>query len=171
MSPRRPSARSPTPSTGRGPKTTLCRLLLPLAGCASPEELLQGLSRGLVPPPAAALLVLQAAESGDGARWSIVLRAGVALGESAAVVARRLGLHREAFEVVMAAACPGRNHLLETTLADVLHHVAPRATPVHLTCNRRSARPWRLLELAGACPGPAVRDRLVASSQGLTVSG
>jgi N-acetylglucosamine kinase-like BadF-type ATPase len=147
-------------------------LLPPLAGCVSPEELLQGLSRGLVPLPAAAPLVLQEAESGDGACRSIVLRAGVALGESAAVVARRLGLHREAFEVVLAGGLfQGRNHLLETTLVDVLHQVAPRATPVHLTCKPVVGAALEALELAGARPGPAVRDRLVASSQGLAVSG
>jgi N-acetylglucosamine kinase-like BadF-type ATPase len=158
--------------TGRGPKTTLCRLLPPLAGCASPEELLQGLSRGLVPLPAAAPLVLQEAESGDGACRSIVLRAGVALGESAAVVARRLGLHRQAFEVVLAGGLfQGRNHLLETTLADVLHQEAPRATPVHLTCKPVVGAALEALDLAGVGPGPEVRDRLVASSEGLAVSG
>jgi hypothetical protein len=45
--------------TGRGPATSLSRLLPPLAGCASAEQLLQRLSRGLVPLPEAAPLVLR----------------------------------------------------------------------------------------------------------------
>ena len=65
----------------------------------------------------------------------------------------------------------GRNHLLETTLADVLHQEAPRATPVHLTCKPVVGAALEALELAGVGPGPEVRDRLVASSAGLAVSG
>jgi N-acetylglucosamine kinase-like BadF-type ATPase len=157
--------------TGRGPQTTLSRLLPPLAGCASPEQLLQGLSRGLVPLPASAPLVLQEAETGDAACRAIVLRAGVALGESAAVVARRLGLRHESFETVMAGGLfSSRNQLLETTLADILHQVAPRATPVHLTCKPVVGAAVEALDLAGVHPGPEVRDRLVASSRGLAIS-
>jgi hypothetical protein len=64
----------------------------------------------------------------------------------------------------------GRNDLLETTLADVLHQVAPLAAPVHLTCKPVVGAAMEALELAGAHAGPEVRDRLVASSQGLTVA-
>jgi N-acetylglucosamine kinase-like BadF-type ATPase len=157
--------------TGRGPRTTLSRLLPPLAGCASPEELLQALSRGLVPLPAAAPLVLQEAAAGDAACRAIVLRAGVALGESAAVVARRLGLDHERFEVVMAGGLfHSRNDLLETTLADVLHQVAPLAAPVHLTCKPVVGAVLEALDLTGADATPDVRDRLVATSSGLAIS-
>jgi len=87
--------------TGRGPATTLSELLPPLAGCASPVELLQRLSRGAIPLPPAAPLVLGQAAAGDPACREIVMRAGAALGSSAALVARRLGLDREVFETVM----------------------------------------------------------------------
>ena len=157
--------------TGRGPPTRLSRLLPPLVGCASPAQLLQGLSRGLVPLPAAAPLVLQEAGSGDAACRAIVLRAGVALGESAAVVARRLALDHEAFEVVLAGGLfQSRNQLLETTLADILHQVAPGAVPVHLTCKPVVGAALEALDLAGAATGAETRDRLIASSQGLAVS-
>jgi hypothetical protein len=49
---------------GRGPATTLSELLPPLAGCSSPVELLQRLSRGAIPLPLAAPLVLQEAAAG-----------------------------------------------------------------------------------------------------------
>ena len=157
--------------TGRGPATSLSRLLPQLAGCDAPEELLQRLSRGLVALPEAAPLVLRQAEAGDPACRAIVLQAGAALGDAAAVVARRLDLQHEGFEVVMAGGLfAGRNRLLETTLADTLHRVAPRAAPVHLTCQPVVGAALEALELAGSPTTPGVRDRLVASSQGLAVS-
>jgi N-acetylglucosamine kinase-like BadF-type ATPase len=157
--------------TGRGPATSLSRLLPPLAGCDTPEELLQRLSRGLVALPEAAPLVLRQAEAGDPACRAIVLQAGAALGDAAAVVARRLDLQHETFEVVLAGGLfAGRNRLLETTLADALHRVAPRAAPVHLTCQPVVGAALEALELAGSPTTPGVRDRLVASSQGLAVS-
>jgi N-acetylglucosamine kinase-like BadF-type ATPase len=157
--------------TGRGPATSLSRLLPPLAGCARPEELLQGLSRGLVPLPPAAPLVLAEAEAGDPACQAIVDRAGAALGGSAAAVARRLGLQGERFELVMAGGLfAGRNRLLETTLAAALRRVAPLADPVHLGCRPVVGAALQALELAGAATGPEVRGRLVASSSpGLAV--
>ena len=156
--------------TGRGPATTLSRLLPPLAGCAEPRELLQALSRGLVALPAAAPLVLAEAEAGDAAAQAIVLRAGTSLGEAAALVAGRLELGTEPFEVVMAGGLfAGRNRLLETTLVEVLHRVAPRATPVHLHCQPVVGAALEALELGGIPAAPEVRDRLIASSQGLAV--
>jgi N-acetylglucosamine kinase-like BadF-type ATPase len=156
--------------TGRGPATSLTGMLPRLAGCAGPEELLQALSRGLVPLPPAAPLVLAQAEAGDPACLAIVHRAGVSLGEAAAVVARRLKLQQEAFELVMAGGLfAGRNRLLETTLIGVLHQVAPQATPVHLEGKPVAGAALEALELAGVRATPEVRDRLIASSQGLAV--
>jgi N-acetylglucosamine kinase-like BadF-type ATPase len=156
--------------TGRGPQTSLSRLLPPLAGCAGPQELLQALSRGLVALPAAAPLVLAEAEAGDAAAQAIVLRAGTSLGEAAALVAGRLDLDGEPFEVVMAGGLfAGRNRLLETTLVEVLHRVAPRAAPVHLRCQPVVGAALEALDLCGPPAAPEVRDRLIASSQGLAV--
>jgi N-acetylglucosamine kinase-like BadF-type ATPase len=150
--------------TGRGPATTLSELLPPLAGCASPVELLERLSRGAVPLPPAAPLVLQEAAAGDPASTAIVIRAGTALGESAALVARRLGMDRTAFELVMAGGLfRGGSRLLETTLTGALHRVAPLARPVLLACKPVVGAVLEALELAGAGTGPAVRERLVAS--------
>jgi len=157
--------------TGRGPATTLSELLPALAGCASPVELLRRLSRGAIPLPPAAPLLLREAAAGDPACRAIVVRVGAALGESAAVVARRLGLHHQAFEMVMAGGLfRGRSRLLETTLADALHQVAPRAVLVRLACKPVVGAVIEALELAGAETGPDVRERLVASSQGVAVT-
>ena len=157
--------------TGRGPATSLSRLLPPLAGCASAEQLLQRLSRGLVPLPEAAPLVLQEAEAGDPACRQIVLHAGASLGESAAVVARRLGLGGQRFELVMAGGLfRSRNQLLEGALVDTMARQAPQAVPVHLTCRPVVGAALDALDLAGLPTDPEVRDRLVASSEGLAVA-
>lgn len=157
--------------TGRGPATSLSRLLPPLAGCASAEQLLQRLSRGLVPLPEAAPLVLQEAEAGDPACRQIVLHAGASLGESAAVVARRLGLGGQRFEMVMAGGLfRSRNRLLEGTLVDTMARQAPQAVPVHLTCRPVVGAALDALDLAGLPTDPGVRDRMVASSEGLAVA-
>jgi N-acetylglucosamine kinase-like BadF-type ATPase len=154
--------------TGRGPATSLSELLPPLAGCGSPVELLQRLSRGAIPLPPAAPLVLGQAAAGDPACREIVMRAGAALGSSAALVARRLGLNREVFETVMAGGLfRGRSRLLEATLADELHRVAPGAVPVRLACKPVIGAVIEALELAGADTGEQVRERLVASFQGV----
>jgi N-acetylglucosamine kinase-like BadF-type ATPase len=156
--------------TGRGPATSLSRLLPPLAGCGGPDELLQALSRGLVALPAAAPLVLAEAEAGDPAAQEIVNRAGTSLGEAAALVAGRLDLGQAPFEVVMAGGLfAGRSQLLETTLVEILHRVAPRATPVHLRCKPVVGAALEALDLGGLATTPEVRDRLIASSQGLAV--
>jgi N-acetylglucosamine kinase-like BadF-type ATPase len=154
--------------TGRGPATSLSELLPPLAGCGSPVELLQRLSRGAIPLPPAAPLVLGQAAAGDPACREIVMRAGAALGSSAALVARRLGLDSEVFETVMAGGLfRGRSRLLEATLADELHRVAPGAVPVRLACKPVIGAVIEALELAGADTGEQVRERLVASFQGV----
>jgi N-acetylglucosamine kinase-like BadF-type ATPase len=154
--------------TGRGPATSLSELLPPLAGCGSPVELLQRLSRGAIPLPPAAPLVLGQAAAGDPACREIVIRAGAALGSSAALVARRLGLDREVFETVMAGGLfRGRSRLLEATLADKLHRVAPGAVPVRLASKPVIGAVIEALELAGADTGEQVRERLVASFQGV----
>jgi len=61
----------------------------------------------------------------------------------------------------------GRNRLLETTLVEVVRRVAPHATPVHLRCKPVVGAALEALELAGLPATPDVRDRLIASSQGL----
>ena len=150
--------------TGRGQPTTLSQLLPPLAGCASPVELLHRLSRGAIALPPAAPMVLAEAADGDPACEAIVVRVGTALGSSAALVARRLGMDRQAFEMVMAGGLfRGRSQLLETTLTGVLHRAAPLARPVLLACKPVIGAVIEALELAGADTGPAVRERLVAS--------
>jgi N-acetylglucosamine kinase-like BadF-type ATPase len=153
--------------TGRGPATSLTELLPPLAGCSSPRELLQRFSRNAVPLPPAAPLVLREAAAGDEACRAIVVAAGTALGEAAALVARRLGMEREAFDMVMAGGLfRGRSRLLEATLAGVLRRVAPEAVPVRLACRPVVGAVIEALLLAGVEVSSDVRRQLAAGSGG-----
>jgi N-acetylglucosamine kinase-like BadF-type ATPase len=153
--------------TGQGPATSLSELLPPLAGCASPRELLHRLSRGTIALPPAAPLVLQEAAAGDEACRAIVTAAGSALGKAGALVARRLGMEREPFDMVMAGGLfRGGSRLLETTLAAALHQVAPRAVPVRLACKPVVGAVIEALLLAGVEVSPEVRGRLVEASAG-----
>jgi len=153
--------------TGRGPATSLTELLPPLAGCASPRELLQRFSRNAIPLPSAAPLVLREAAAGDEACRAIVVAAGTALGEAAALVARRLGLEREAFDMVMAGGLfRGRSRLLEATLAGVLRRVAPEAVPVRLACRPVVGAVIEALLLAGVEVSSDVRRQLAEGSGG-----
>jgi N-acetylglucosamine kinase-like BadF-type ATPase len=153
--------------TGRGPATSLTELLPPLAGCASPRELLQRFSRNAIPLPSAAPLVLREAAAGDEACRAIVVAAGTALGEAAALVARRLGLEREAFDMVMAGGLfRGRSRPLEATLAGVLRRVAPEAVPVRLACRPVVGAVIEALLLAGVEVSSDVRRQLAEGSGG-----
>jgi len=141
--------------TGRGPATSLSRLLPALAGCGGPAELLQALSRGLAALPAAAPLVLAEAEAGDPAAQAIVHRAGTSLGQAAALVAGRLDLGQAPFEVVMAGGLfAGRSRLLETTLVEILHRVPRGPPPSTWTASRWWERPLRPSTSAGWPPPP-----------------
>ncbi len=61
----------------------------------------------------------------------------------------------------------GAVSLLEATLAEELHRVVPGAVPVRLACKPVIGAVIDALELAGADTGEQVRERLVASFQGV----
>ncbi len=118
---------------GRGPQTALTELLCSLAGCRSAAELLEQYSRGIEPPRTAAPTVLRAAEAGDEVAIGIVDWAGSNLGETAALIARRLNMSAESFDVVLSGGLfRGDSRRLEGALAAPLHAVAPGARLVRL---------------------------------------
>src|SRR5207253_4601589 len=93
--------------TGRRPQTSLTEALCALMGVADPAALLEKISRSVtglnyVEPSDARIAptVIAVAEAGDAAARDILERAGSALGDSAALVARRLAMLDDAFEVV-----------------------------------------------------------------------
>jgi N-acetylglucosamine kinase-like BadF-type ATPase len=95
--------------TGRGPATALTAALCENAGVTDVADLLErasrdrtGLRREEMEDPRVAPLVIRASEDGDAVARDILDRAGAALGDTAALVARRLRMQDDRFEVVLA---------------------------------------------------------------------
>ncbi len=166
--------------TGRGPETSLTDVLTSFMGASGAAELLERASRegsGLgyeeYEDPRVAPLVIREAEAGDAVARDILDRAGTSLGEAAALVARRLGMEDEAFEVVLA----GGLFRSDTRIVDEAIEVSVRRVAHHVRLVRLDSAPvvgavLMALELAGASPDAeararlagAVRDRLQAGS-------
>ncbi len=161
--------------TGRGPETSLTAALCEAAGADDAAALIERASRqaaGLPGPgdagpaleagdPQLAPLVISEAERGDAAATDILARAGASLGGSAALVARRLEMRDEPFEVVLAGGLfQGANRTLEDAI-----EVAVRRESHHATLLKPNAPPvvgavLTAMELAGIEPDAEVRGRL-----------
>jgi N-acetylglucosamine kinase-like BadF-type ATPase len=119
--------------TGRGPGTVLTEELCQLTGCGSAAEFLEWYSRGLEQLRNGAAAVVRAADNGDPVAQGIMRWAGTALGGSAALVARQLGMLGDEFEVVLSGGLfRAGSAILTDSLTSVLHPVAPHARLVHL---------------------------------------
>ena len=147
--------------TGRGPQTELTELLCTLHGCRSAEELLERASRGVERSRSAAPTVLRAAEAGDQVARGIVEWAGRCLGDSAALVARRLEMTAEEFDVVLAGGLfRGGSTILMETLGGRVHAQAPGARLVQLETAPVAGAALMALDLAGVATPPDVTGRL-----------
>jgi N-acetylglucosamine kinase-like BadF-type ATPase len=156
--------------TGRGPATALTEMMCSRSGAASVEDFLEGAARGRIDPSTFAPLVVAAADAGDDVARDVLARAGEALGETAAHVIRTLGMERSTFDLVLAggllrAGSPALRAALERTVAQT----SPGAIPVLLDTPPVVGSGLLALELAGAGPDAAVRDRLAGSAQALIV--
>jgi N-acetylglucosamine kinase-like BadF-type ATPase len=119
---------------GRGQPTLLTQLVLDLFHSPSPEALLRALYRqeidrtrlGELLP-----LLFEAAEARDEVAQSLLIQLGTEVGITANALIQRLGMEKQAVEVVLAGSVfKGKGHLLLETAARVVHTVAPRARVV-----------------------------------------
>jgi N-acetylglucosamine kinase-like BadF-type ATPase len=153
--------------TGRGPETVLTQRLCEATGTEGAAELLEALSRGSIPVPAAAPIVLAEAQAGDAAARAIVLAAGSALGDSAAVAIRRLGMEAEVFDVVLAGGLfQGLIPLLWDAIADPVRAAAPSAEIVRLGSPPVVGAGLLALEYLGRRPSAAIREALSEQCSG-----
>lgn len=140
---------------GRGPETVLSEQLRRLTEADSVELMLEEWSRGGEPQINAAPTVMSAAEAGDEVARSIVEWAGAELGASAAVVAERLELDHEPYELVLAGGLfRGRSERLEQEIA----RCVPTAQLVRLRSEPVVGAALMALELAGRQVGPDVHS-------------
>jgi N-acetylglucosamine kinase-like BadF-type ATPase len=147
--------------TGMGEPTTLTDSFLESTGCRTVEEMLEAISRGLVPFPAGAPLVVRAASAGDPVAVGILERAGRSLGRAAGAVARRLDLADQEFDLVLSGGLfRGRSHLLHDALRTEVTPAAPRATLVLLELPPAVGAVVMAMERAGAEITGDMRERL-----------
>ncbi len=155
--------------TGRGKPTLLTELFVDACKASGPLALIEGLCRHQIEPPRArqAPLVFQAAAQGDEVAQDIIRYVGRELGANAAAIARRLGMHEEAFDLVLAGGVfrSGSDLLLGAILASV-RTVAPQAVPVRLRTAPVAGSALLAMDAAGIAVTPEVQQRLVEEVRG-----
>lgn len=118
------------------PDTLLTGLFLERSGCADIEAFFYARYRDELPDSALepmAPLVFEAAAQGDTAACNILTRHGNYLGLMVNGAARRLGMERDQFHVVMAGSVFKGNAvtpLLADCMRETIHRVCPGALPV-----------------------------------------
>lgn len=160
---------------GLGPETTLCGRLLDHFGQGSVEGVLHLLTaRGDTTTKAklggVARLLMDEADAGDPVAAAIVAARGTALGEYAAVAARRVGIERAAFPLVLTGGvfrhpAPG---LAEAVVARVRAE-APGARPIRSPFEPAAGAVFLALEAAGLPVDDGVRARAAATAPAATL--
>lgn len=155
--------------TGRGPATTLTDRLVRLVGAQDVADLLEGVSRwryNLFPLVTEIVrATMEEAERGDGAACEVVRRAGRELGGGAVVVARRLGMERETFDLVLAGGLfRSAGPMLLDALLETVRAVAPGARPVRLEVPPVVGGVLLAMEAVGLEPTAEVREHLRQAS-------
>lgn len=120
---------------GRGQPTALTERILDYYRVKDVPELVEKLSRGQAEEPDGKLapLVLEAAAEGDAVAQNIVRCVGQELGKNTVAVARRLGLLKEAFDLVMAGGViRSGSELLLKAILEPVRAKAALVQPVNL---------------------------------------
>lgn len=117
----------------RGPPTRLAEAFVEAAGAADVTDLFGGLMRGRYQLGAGdAPLVFETAAQGDEVANEVVLWAGRELGDLALGVIRQLSLEEMAFDVVLSGSFFRGSPLIQETMCETIHKVAPKANLVRL---------------------------------------
>lgn len=153
--------------TGRGPSTALSDRMCRHLGLASVAEALERVSRsehgGRIEDEVEgfASVVIEAANDGDLVARGILEQAGAALGRSAVLVARTLGMLELDVEIVLAGGLiTGATRFVSDPLEVVVGRVATRARFVHLSTPAAAGSALMALELLGIDPVPEATERL-----------
>jgi N-acetylglucosamine kinase-like BadF-type ATPase len=156
--------------TGRGSPTALTAALCDVAGVSDVEDLLEhasrdgaGFRREELEDPRLAPLVIRASDDGDAVARDILDRTGAMLGESAALVARRLRMLDDRFDVVLAGGLfRGGSRPLEDALEVSLRRQVHAAHLVKLDAPPVVGAAIMAMELTGIEPTFEVCRRLAS---------
>jgi N-acetylglucosamine kinase-like BadF-type ATPase len=120
--------------TGRGKPTRLTQLFIAKTGASSLEDLLEGLmTEKYIIDSTHAPLVFQAAYGGDAVALDLIRWAGSELGELAKCVIHQLEIEPFEFDVVQVGSVWSGSPLLEQSMLENIHTIAPKARLVRLT--------------------------------------
>jgi N-acetylglucosamine kinase-like BadF-type ATPase len=153
--------------TGRGPSTSLTEMLCRRFERPTATDLLEYLSRrethGRIENEVENVspLVIEAAAGGDGVAREILDRVGREMGSDVILVAARLGILREPFDVVLAGGFLGAaGEFVTGPLEQAVRLGSSDVTFVHLSTSPVVGAVLSALEAIGADAGPGVRERL-----------
>ena len=119
--------------TRRGPDTALCQAFVDAVGARDTADLLEGLSQEQYHLSAAAApLVFQVAQAGDGVACGVLRWAGQELASLVIGVVRQLEIQREVFDVVLVGSTFNGGALLLDPLRETVWTEAPGARFVKL---------------------------------------
>jgi N-acetylglucosamine kinase-like BadF-type ATPase len=151
--------------TRRGPPTALTPAFLRIAGAASLEDLLDGLSQERYRIGAEhAPIVFEIADAGDAVAAECIAWAGRELGSLACGVIRQIGIAELDFEVVLVGSLYGGGDLLIGPMREAIQALAPRARLVRLAAPPVVGAVILGMDVAGA-DGSALRHPLTESAR------
>jgi N-acetylglucosamine kinase-like BadF-type ATPase len=151
----------------RGPATRLTDALVAATGATDAADLLAGLMRGrYVLSASTAPLVFATAAKGDRVALDLVRQAGHELGQLAIGVIRQLDLASLPVDIVLSGSFYNGSPLIQETMAETIHEVAPRARLVRLEAPPVVGAVLLAMEQAGMDPA-ALRQTLIASTNKL----
>jgi N-acetylglucosamine kinase-like BadF-type ATPase len=155
----------------RGPPTRLSDRFVAETGASDVADLLAGLMRGrYVLSASSAPIVFSVAGEGDDVALDLVRRAGRELGNLAVGVSRQIGITGLAFDVVLSGSFYNGSPLIQETMADTIHAVAPKARLVRLQALPVVGAVLLGMEQVGL-RAPALREALTASTRALAKEG
>ncbi len=118
----------------RGKPTVLSELFVKKMGADNVEDLLAGITRDRYSITAdLAITVFQAARGGDEVALESIRWLGEGLGDMACGIIRQLGIEDEEFTVVLSGNLFKGSPVLQETLGEIVHELAPGASFLHIT--------------------------------------
>jgi N-acetylglucosamine kinase-like BadF-type ATPase len=151
----------------RGPPTRLSDRFVAATGASDVADLLAGLMRGrYVLWASSAPIVFSVAAEGDDVALDLVRRAGRELGNLAVGVSRQIGITDQAFDVVLSGSFYNGSPLIQETMGETIHAVAPKARLVRLQALPVVGAVLLGMEQVGL-QAPDLRETLTASTRAL----
>ncbi|WP_063567784.1 BadF/BadG/BcrA/BcrD ATPase family protein [Paenibacillus sp. O199] len=150
---------------GREQPTLLTPLLLNFLGYDSVSDMFDDFQdHGKHVPVHAAKLLFEAAAEDDAVALEILNRQGVELGKSAAAVIHKLGMEKDAFDVILAGSLltRGDRGWIRSKIAQTVATIAPNATIVTLATEPVVGALWSAMDAAGHAVSQDVYDKMRA---------